>query len=220
MSDNFGVIEFEWDIDPSDTALLVIDMQSGFLDLDSTFGKAGLNKNQRAIIPNVCGLVDACRESGIPIIWSIQEHIRDDKTRLRHKIPNHLEKRNLFVASRGTNELNIQEDMMKVHRPEDHILWKHRASCFFDTNLATKLKMLGVQMLIISGINSNYCVESTIREGYFHDFDLVVPKDCVAGSFLDLHEAMLKSVHIYFGVVTDLEEVAGKLSGKKAASGV
>lgn len=218
MVDEYGVIEFEWDIDPSDTALLVIDMQSGFLDPDGTFGKAGLNKNQRAIIPNVAGLVDACRETGMPIIWSIQEHIRDDKTRLKHKIPNHLEKRNIFVASRGTRELNIQEELKPHFRDDDHILFKHRASCFFDTNLATKLKMLGTQMLIISGVNSNYCVESTIREGYFHDFDIVVPKDCVAGSFPDLHESMLKNVHIYFGVVTHLEEVARKLAGKTAAT--
>jgi ureidoacrylate peracid hydrolase len=218
MVDEYGVIEFEWDIAPSDSALLVIDMQSGFLDPDGTFGKAGLNKNQRAIIPSVAKLVDTCREAGMPIIWSIQEHIRGDATQRKHKIPTHLEKRNIFVASRGTNELNIQEDLKKVYREEDHILWKHRASCFFDTNLETKLKMLGVQMLVISGVNSNYCVESTIREGYFHDFDIVVPKDCVAGSFADLHESMLKNVHIYFGVVTDLEEVAQKLAGKKVAT--
>lgn len=216
MVDEHGVIEYEWDIDPSDSALLVIDMQSGFLDLDGTFGKKGLNKNQRAIIPNVAKLVDACRETGMPIIWSIQEHIRDDNTRKSHKIPNHLEKRNIFVASRGTNELNIQEDLEPHFSDEDHILYKHRASCFFDTNLATKLKMLGTQMVIISGVNSNYCVESTIREGYFHDFDIVVPADCVAGSFQDLHESMLKNVHIYFGVVTNLEEVCQKLDGKES----
>ena len=40
MVDEHGVIEYEWDIDPSDSALLVIDMQSGFLDLDGTFGQA------------------------------------------------------------------------------------------------------------------------------------------------------------------------------------
>ena len=81
MSDNFGVIEFEWDIDPSDTALLVIDMQSGFLDLDSTFGKAGLTKNQRAIIPNVCGLVEACRESGMPRVTVVTVVPRASRSR-------------------------------------------------------------------------------------------------------------------------------------------
>jgi ureidoacrylate peracid hydrolase len=218
MPDEYGVIEFEWDVDPADTALLVIDMQTGFLDVDSTFGRAGLNENQRAIIPNVARLVEVCRGASIPIIWSIQEHIRNDATHRKHKIPSHLEKRNIFVAARGTNELNIQADLMKVYREEDHLLFKHRASCFFDTNLATKLKMLGTQMLIISGVNSNYCVESTIREGYFHDFDIVVPKDCVAGSFPDLHESMLKNVHIYFGVVTSLQEMEQKLAGKTVAA--
>ena len=72
-------------------------------------------------------------------------------------------------------------------------------------------------MIIIPGVNSNYCVKSTIREGYFHDFDLVVPEDCVAGSFPDLHEAMLKNIRIYFGVVTRLCDYA-VLAGKAAAS--
>ena len=44
-------------------------------------------------------------------------------------------------------------------------MYEDRVYCFFDTNMATKLHMMGVQMLSISGVNSNYCVESTIREG-------------------------------------------------------
>ncbi len=213
MSDS---IQVDFEIDPSDSALLVIDMQNGFVHPEGTFGIKGLNRNQLAIVPSVRRLVRICREAGMPIIWSVQEHIQGDKTRRRHKIPTHIEKRNIFVATRGTWDAEILDDLKEEVRPEDHLLYKHRASCFFDTNLATKLHMLGVQMLIISGVNSNYCVESTIREGYFYDFDIVVPKDCVAGSFPDLHEAMLKNVSIYFGAVTNLDEVAAKLAGKKS----
>ncbi len=212
------LIEFDFEIDPSDTALLVIDMQNGFIHPEGTFGKQGLNQNQLAIVPSVGNLVRVCRDGGMPIIWSIQEHIQGDRTHRRHKIPTHLEKRNMYVAIRGTWDAEIYDGLKEEVRPEDHLLYKHRASCFFDTNLATKLHMLGVQMLIISGVNSNYCVESTIREGYFHDFDLVIPEDCVAGSFQDLHESMLKNVRIYFGVVTGLDVVTQKLAGKSAAS--
>jgi nicotinamidase-related amidase len=86
MVDEYGVIEFEWDIDPSDSALLVIDMQSGFLDPDGTFGKAGLNKNQRAIIPSVAKLVDTCREAGMPIISSGRFRSTSAATRLKESI--------------------------------------------------------------------------------------------------------------------------------------
>jgi ureidoacrylate peracid hydrolase len=212
------LIEFDYEIDPSDTALLVIDMQNGFVHPDGTFGKMGLNKNQLAIVPNVRNLVNVCRDSGMPIIWSLQEHIEGDKTQRRHKIPTHTEKRKIFVARRGTWDAEILDDLSDEVRPEDHLLYKHRASCFFDTNLATKLHMLGVQMLIISGVNSNYCVESTIREGYFYDFDMVVPEECIAGSFDDLHQATLKNIRIYFGVVTNIDGISEKLAGKKAAS--
>ncbi|MBI2881942.1 MAG: cysteine hydrolase [Candidatus Tectomicrobia bacterium] len=209
------VIKFDFEIDPSDTALLVIDMQNGFVHPEGTFGKRSLNRNQLAIVPHIRGLVRVCREAGVPVIWSIQEHLKGDVTRRRHKIPSHIEKRNIFVALRGTWDAEVYDDLKGEVRPEDHLLYKHRASCFFDTNLATKLRMLGVQMLIVSGVNSNYCVESTIREGYFHDFDIVVPEDCIAGSFPDLHEATLKNVRIYFGAVTNLAEITQKLAARK-----
>ncbi|MFQ5913620.1 MAG: cysteine hydrolase family protein [Nitrospinota bacterium] len=209
------VIKFDFEIDPSDAALLVIDMQNGFVHPEGTFGKRDLNRGQLAIVPSLRELVQVCREAEMPIIWSIQEHLKDDKTRPRHKIPSHIEKRSMFVALRGTWDAEIYDDLKGEVRPEDHLLYKHRASCFFDTTLATKLRMLGVQMLIVSGVNTNYCVESTIREGYFHDFDIVVPEDCVAGTFPDLHEATLKNVRIYFGVVTNLAEVTRKLAVRK-----
>jgi nicotinamidase-related amidase len=71
-------------------------------------------------------------------------------------------------------------------------------------------------MPIISEVNTNHCVDSTNRERTFYDFDIVVPEDCVAGSFPDLHEARLKNVQIYFGALTNPDEVAQKLAGEKA----
>ena len=90
---------------------------------------------------------------------------------------------------------------------------KHGMSCFFDTNLHTKLRMLGAELLIISGVATNVCVESTIRDAYFRDFDILVVEDCVACSFPDLHRATLKNVEVYFGQVTTLKELE-KLSAE------
>ena len=71
---------------------------------------------------------------------------------------------------------------------------KHRASVFFETTLDTKLRMLGVEQLIISGCNTEFCVETTIRDGYYRDMDIIVVRDCVAGPRPRFHGDTLAKV--------------------------
>lgn len=201
-------------IDPKETALLVIDMQNGFCHPEGALGKAGLSyESSKAIIPNIKALVKACRERNIPILWSLQEHYPDDVTRKQHKIPSHMEKLKVYPCLKGTWDAELVDKLKSELTPEDDIFTKHRSSCFFNTNLETKLRMRGIKMLIICGVATNYCVESTIRDAYFRDYDILVPKDCVAGPFEDLHAATLKNVELFFGIVTSLEEIVKNLRG-------
>ena len=201
-------------IDSQNSALLVIDMQEGFLSPTGGFATsigAENIQNQRAIIPKVSELVRMCRAAGLPILWSQQVHFPNDQTRKRRLIPSHLDKRNISMCLHGSDEVGIVEDLLDDVAPEDYLFEKHRASCFYNTTLETKLRMLGVQLIIISGINSNYCVDSTVRDAYFREFDIVLTKDCVAGTFEDLHEAFLKSFDLYFGDSFTLDEMRGLL---------
>lgn len=195
-------------LDPKTTGILVIDMQNGFCHDRGALARAGAGMSrQRAIIPRVKQLVELGRRSGLPVLWSKQEHYPEDVARKRHRIPSHLEKRNIFPCLKGTWDAEIVEELQSVIRPEDKIFVKHRSSCFFDTTLQTKLRMLGIESLIIAGVATNYCVESTIRDAYARDYDLYVVEDCVGGSFPDLHEATLKNVRIYYGQVVSLDEL-------------
>jgi ureidoacrylate peracid hydrolase len=204
-------------VDPRDTALLVIDMQNGFCHPEGAMAKVGIDiSRQQAVVPAVGQLVRLCHAAGLPVLWSKQVHFEDDRTRKNHKIPTHQDKRSSYPCRRGTWDAELVDELAKEVSPEDHIFEKHRASCFFDTTLHTKLRMLGMQMLIICGVTTNYCVESTIRDAYFRDYDLLVMEDCVAGSFPDLHEATLKSTRIYFGRVTNLEELGASLGALSA----
>jgi ureidoacrylate peracid hydrolase len=92
-------------------------------------------------------------------------------------------------------------------RPEDLIVEKHRASVFFETTLDTKLRMLGIEQIIISGCNTDFCVETTIRDGYYRDMDVIVVRDCVAGPRKQFHEDTLAKVETYFGAVVSLDEL-------------
>ena len=139
-------------------------------------------------------------------------HYPDDQTRKQRVIPSHLDKRGISMCLRGSDEIGIAEELLDVVSPDDILFEKHRASCFYNTTLETKLRMLGARVVIISGINSNYCVDSTVRDAYFREFDLVLVKDCVAGTFQDLHDAFIKNFDLYFGDSFTLEEMKTLLS--------
>ncbi len=195
-------------IDRRDTALLVIDIQNGFCHKDSAMAKAGIDTSrQQAVVPNIVHMVRLCRAAGLPILASKQIHFHDDATRSVHKIPSHMDKRHYYPCLRGTQDAELVSELQNELRPEDHVFEKHRSSCFFDTTLDTKLRMLGIRMLIITGVATNYCVESTIRDAYWRDYDILVPADCVASTFPDLQAATLKNVEIYFGRVTSREGI-------------
>ena len=100
------------------------------------------------------------------------------------------------------------DDIGAAVAPEDHVFEKHRASCFFETTLPAKLRMLGTEILIISGVNTEFCVETTIREAYFRDFDVVVIEDCVASGRPAFHEDTLAKVRAFFGDVVKLSELS------------
>ncbi len=195
-------------IDPAATALVVIDMQKGFCHPDSAMEKAGIGtKNQRAIIPQVVRLIGLAREMKMPILFSQQFHFPDDVTRKRRRIPSHIDKQKWAPCLRGTWEVDFMDEIAAAIRPEDYVVEKHRASVFFETTLETKLRMLGIEMLLISGCNTDFCVETTIRDGYYRDYDIVVVRDCVAGPRPRYHEDTLAKVQTYFGEVVSLDEL-------------
>lgn len=207
-------------IDPREAALLVVDMQKGFCSDEGGLARAGANVvNQKAIVPRVRELVDLAHELGVPVLWSQQVHYPDDQTRRRRRIPTHHEKRNITLCLRGTEDVEFVEGLADAVHPDDHVFEKHRSSCFFNTTLETKLRMLGVQIVIVCGVNSSYCVDSTVRDAYFREFDIVLVTDCVAGSFDDLHAAFLKNFDIYFGDSFELADMRGLLEGERETVG-
>jgi ureidoacrylate peracid hydrolase len=205
-------------IDPTCTALLVIDMQKGFCDPESQMEKAGIGtENQRAIVPALLRLVELARERGLPVIWSQQIHYPEDVTRRRRRIPSHIDKQHWAPCLRGTWEVDFVDEVAGAIRPEDLIVEKHRASVFFETTLDTKLRMLGIEQIIISGCNTDFCVETTIRDGYYRDMDVIVVRDCVAGPRRRFHEDTLAKVETYFGAVVALEELPNVIMPREQA---
>jgi len=180
--------------------------------------KAGIGTaNQRAIIPNVIRLVRFAREVGIPVLWSQQTHFPNDVTRKRRRIPSHIDKQSWAPCLRGTWEVDFMPQLAAEIQKEDLIVEKHRASVFFETTLDTKLRMLGIEQVIISGCNTDFCVETTIRDAYYRDLDVIVVRECVAGPRPRFHEDTLAKVQTYFGEVVSLDDLPNLIIKEAAA---
>lgn len=194
-------------INKSNTALLVIDLQNGFVHPDSHMGQSrwGTGSQLKIIDPTV-KLMNFCRTKKIPIILSQQEHFPDDVTRSRKKFKTHAAKQGFLPCLRNTWETELFDTIKNNMVAEDHIVQKHRASVFYTTNLEVKLRMLGTQFLIIAGCNTEFCIESSVRDAYARDFECLIIKDCVAGINPAHHENSLKVMKDYFGEVLSLTE--------------
>jgi ureidoacrylate peracid hydrolase len=196
-------------IDPRVTALLVIDMQNGFCHPESRMEKAGIGvANQQAIVPNVLRLVDIAHERKIPVFWSKQVHFPEDVTRRRHRIPTHQAKQAWTPCLRGTWEVDFIDEVADYVHAEDSVIEKHRASMFFQTTLDAKLRMLGIEQVIVSGTTTAFCVETSIRDAYFRDLDVIAVEDCIADPRPHFHEDSMAKVRQFFGVVVSVDEVS------------
>jgi ureidoacrylate peracid hydrolase len=203
-------------IDPALTGLVVIDMQNGFASPSGTLGAAGLDISMtRGIIPNVQRLVDAARRAGVHVFWSRQVHYPDDKTRGQRLIPGHLARgagRSMLCA-KGTPDTEIVDELQPFIGPDDDVFEKHRASCFYSSNFEARLRIHGIRMLIVTGTTSSFCVDSTIREAYARDFDVVVPGDAISDTEIEATRAVLRSTERFHGFVTTTDELVAALEG-------
>lgn len=205
-------------LDPREVGLLVVDMQNGFCHPEGSrgtaFGASAVRYPQE-IIPHVVAAHAMAHRFDIPVWFTQQVHYDNDVTRAQRRIPSHLQRRgvDLQLCRRGTWDADLLDEMNAVRTPKDEVVVKHRSSAFYRTTLESELKMRGVQVLIVAGTTTSFCVDSTIRDAYARDFDVVVPAECVADSDLDAHQATLASVDRFHGVVTNLQDIEQALRG-------
>ncbi len=94
---------------------------------------------------------------------------------------------------------------------------KHRYSAFVGTRLESVLHTLGIKTLIMTGVGTNVCVESTARDGFMRDFNIVFLSDCTATSTQEFHDATLANIKLFFGVVATSDDVLATWEGRTAA---
>ena len=208
-------------IDPSRTALIVVDMQNDFGAEGGMFHRAGipLSGIQAAVAPTARALA-AARRAGIRIVYLKMQFEPDLSNAGGAEAPNLILHRRLGVgdpvqAPDGTeSRIMIRDtwntDILPELAPQDGdlVVSKHRFSGFFETDLDATLKELGVASLIFTGCTTSICVESTLRDAFCRDYRCLLLEDCTAepiGSELPRtnHDASVRVIETLFGWVSD-----------------
>ena len=100
--------------------------------------------------------------------------------------------------------------------PGDIILYKHRYSGFYETDLDNVLKSRSIKSLIFTGCTTSVCVESTIRDAMFRDYTCLLLADCTAepigyGLARSNHDASLLVIQVLLGWVSESSELIAAL---------
>ncbi len=195
----------DFPINHGKTALLVIDLQEGFVATGARMWTPG---NLR-IMPRVKTLLERCRELEVPVIFT--EHAHDETGRdkgLMWDVPLNL------PIKEGALRIGA-EDTPTYHEiapmPGEKVIQKHRYSAFFDTDLHTYLRGCDVDTVIITGCMTNYCCGATARDAFFRDYKVIFGSDLNATDNQEVHDAELKTLRRGYARVISLEEILSEL---------
>ncbi|HEV2551590.1 MAG TPA: isochorismatase family protein [Stellaceae bacterium] len=205
-------------IDLKSAALLVIDMQNGFIHDKGTLGISGVNtKRLAAIVPAMKTLIERCHQADVPVIWTVQEHFAHDASRARKKLAAHTAKRKQISCLTGTWDAEIIDELKPLAaKNPTYVIRKHRFGAFYETRLELLLRQLGTQTLLVVGTTTNACVETSIREAYLRDYDVVAVMDCISGVNDEWEAAALKVWQQYFCVAQSLRDVLQWINAQSA----
>lgn len=183
-------------------ALLVIDMQRDFIDAGAPIECPG----GREIIEPIRQLLTLARQKGVPVIYTQEAHRAqkvDFGLELEGEEPEH--------CLEGTPGIEIVPPLSP--QPGDFLIVKRRYSGFFATDLDLLLRGLGVNTLILMGAATDVCVRATAQDAQQLNYRVIVPKECVAGTSVEQHEAALRNIAYILGKVLPLSEVTSLLLG-------
>jgi ureidoacrylate peracid hydrolase len=192
-------------IDPKTTALVVVDVQNDFCHADGLIGKLGADMTSvQEMIPRLMLLVDAARGAGAPVIWLRLVNAEYTTSDVAHDQRRRTRPGTDLICKAGT----WGAELYRVEPADgEPIIQKRRYSGFVDTELELILRSRGIKALVVTGVATNVCVESTARDAYMRDYYVVLVEDCSAAYDPARHTATLRNVDDHFGLVVRSDDV-------------
>lgn len=180
-------------------ALLVVDMQKFFLDPRSPTYTCG----GPAVLPGIQRLLAGFRRAGRPVIYTKHVHAADGSDA---GIMGWWWK---GMCVEGSPESEVADEIAPL--PGEKVVHKHRYSAFYNTDLETVLRCLHIEDLVITGIMTNMCCESTARDAYYRDYRVFFPADATGSINEELHLASLLNLALGFASITTTAKLLAQL---------
>ncbi len=179
---------------PSSSALLVIDMQQYFLNERSH----AFIPSSKAIVPNIIKLINTFRSNNLPVIFTRHSLKEDEQPGIMGKWWNDVIKEESvlsdIVPSLGPNSSEI-------------IVRKTRYSAFYGTELEGILKSGNVKSVVITGVMTHLCCETTAREAFIRDYEVFFVMDGTATQNEELHLSSLRTLSHGFSIPITTKEI-------------
>jgi ureidoacrylate peracid hydrolase len=215
-----GVAHVYADLDPRRTALVVVDLQNGFMDDEVGHAVCPM---AREIVPNVNRLAAATRAAGGGVFWI--QNTFDERCITEWSVMQEMatpEARAKRAASMSAGSKGHALWPALDVRPEDEIVRKYRFSAFLPgaSDLPERLRARGFDTVAITGTVTNVCCESSARDAMMMNFRTIMVTDANAAQTMEEHRASLIAFYLTFGDVMDTEFLIGAMqrgTAQKAA---
>lgn len=200
-------------LEPSHCALIVVDILNDFCADDGAMAAEGLDVSMaQEAAQRLLALLDAARSAGALVVF-----VRNVYTT----------ERNLYLSDVWLEQARRRRAGSYTERPvcppdswgndfyeqvrpreDEAIVTKHRFDAFLNTDLDLILRSNGIRSVVLSGVATNVCVETTARHAFVRDYYVVLAEDCTAAYSREEHEASLRTIDRYFGEVVSSERIA------------
>jgi ureidoacrylate peracid hydrolase len=215
MTDRAELFERLLRLEPGRTALLVVDMQRGFLDP----GAAMEVPEARAIVPTVAGLIALFRRRGLPVAWS--QFVYSPATPLlvgdlhpehRPAVPGAPTGFGHPSSSCLAGDPSVEVVPELAPTPGELAVQKHWYDAFAGTPLDGALRARGVRSLVVTGTMTDICVLATVVGAFNREYRVTVVEDGVATLWPEIQQATLDIVRRAYGRVVPAKVVADAIA--------
>jgi ureidoacrylate peracid hydrolase len=196
---------------PQHCAVLVIDMQNDFCAEGGAMHREGRDLTLvKSMVPRLAQLITAARAAKVPLVWIRNVYNTGPNWDLSETWLEQAERRrNGAYLSIPVCEPNAWNgDFYEVKpEPSEVIVTKHRYGAFESTDLDLVLRSKGIRTVIMTGVATNVCVETTARQAFLRDYYVVFSNDCTATYSQPAHDMTLENIDAFFGQVASATEI-------------
>jgi ureidoacrylate peracid hydrolase len=198
-------------VDPRHCALILVDVLNDFCAEGGAMHREGCDLSMvRDMMPRLEGLLAAARTVGTRCVWVRCAYNTTPNHYLSEVWLEHCQRRRAgaYIKFPVCEPAQWNGDFFQIRpRPDEVVVTKHRYGAFEGTDLDLILRSQGIRSVIMTGVATNVCVETTARQAFMKDYYVVFAGDCSATYSQALHDSTLANIDRFFGEVVTAGQI-------------